>query len=136
MGPTVGFLVVSLTSLASSVLVPSLLTDSAGLCLRFGCGSLHLFPSSPGEAFQMTVMLASYLQEQHNIINDAGVGHSLMARISRWAIPPFTAPFLSLHILQAGKIVGQSFCAWVPSLYLKSCLVSGCSYFRFHIPYC
>jgi hypothetical protein len=84
----------------------------------------------------MTVMLASYLQEQHNIINDAGVGHSLMARISRWAIPPFTAPFLSLHILQAGKIVGQSFCAWVPSLYLKSCLVSGCSYFRFHIPYC
>ena len=41
MGPTVGFLVVSLTSLASSILVPSLLTDSAGLCLRFGCGSLH-----------------------------------------------------------------------------------------------
>lgn len=105
MGPILDFLVVFLTSLAPSILAPPLLPNSVGFCLRFGYGSLLLFPLVLGEASQMTVLLTSYLQAQQHIINDARGGLSLMACVSRWAIPPITAPFSSVHILQAEVIV-------------------------------
>jgi hypothetical protein len=46
---SVGFLLVSLTPLACSILpLPHSSTWLPRLCLLFGCGSLHLFPSAAG----------------------------------------------------------------------------------------
>lgn len=55
----IGFLVVSLTPLGPSILLP-FSTGFLKLCLMFGSGSLHLFPFQLlGEASLMAVMLGS-----------------------------------------------------------------------------
>lgn len=99
MGPIIVFLVVSLTSLTPSIFAPFLLSNSGGLCLRFGCGFLHQFPSTLGQTSQITVMIASYLQVQQNNINDTRVGLSLMVWSQGGPFPPsYCSPLMPAHL--------------------------------------
>lgn len=95
---SVGFLVVSLTPLAPSV-IPPFQSNPQDL-LQFGGGSLHQFLS----VSLMTFILGFRLQVQQNIINSIRGVLSLMAWVSSCAkhwlvIPSISPPFLPLHIL-------------------------------------
>lgn len=100
----VGFLVVSLNSLAPSILPLSLPLDSpsSSKCLIVSlCICFHMLLE---QASQMTVMLDSSLQGYQNVINTIRGGLSLMAWVSSWAshqlaICLISVPSLFLHIL-------------------------------------
>ena len=54
----------------------------------------------------------------------------------RLAIPPLSAPSLSLYFLYAGKILGQMFCQWVGMIVLSQVVLPATSLFHFESTWC
>jgi len=110
------------------------------LCLMFNCGSPCLFASDARWSLWDDGLIGFCLQD---IINGIRNRLSVMTWVSSWtrhwlAVLSISVTSSSLYILQAEKMVGQTFYGWiyVPSLYGKSCLVTGGHCCRFHIFYC
>jgi len=114
----VGLLVVSLTTLAPSVLPPPLQQDSPQFYLMFDCGSLHQFPAVAGWSLSddsYARLLSASIAEYHWLHPGR---LSLMTWASSWAshwlaILSISGPSSLLHILYTGKIMVQGFSGWV-----------------------
>ena len=91
--------------------------------LLWGCKSLQLLQSllslslSIGDWLFLIVWIASWFNY-------------------RLAIPPLSAPSLSLYFLYAGQTLGQMFCQWVCMIVLSQVVLPATSLFHFESTWC